>query len=64
MSRFSLLLCGETGRYRIGLFVRDGIVGVGTLTFWDPGTHEYAALGHIIVDADTRQELMSCREKS
>ncbi len=47
--------CGETGRYRIGLFVRDGIVGVGTLTFWDPGTHEYAALGHIIVDADTRQ---------
>lgn len=47
--------CGETGRYRIGLYVRDGIVGVGTLTFWDPNTHEYAALGHIIVDADTRQ---------
>lgn len=47
--------CGETGRYRIGLYVRDGIVGVGTLTFWDPNTNEYAALGHIIVDADTRQ---------
>ena len=47
--------CGETGRYRIGLYVRDGIVGVGTLTFWDPNTREYAALGHIIVDADTRQ---------
>jgi stage IV sporulation protein B len=47
--------CGETNRYRIGLYVRDGIVGVGTLTFWDPNTHEYAALGHIIVDADTRQ---------
>ncbi len=47
--------CGETGRYRIGLFVRDGIVGVGTLSFWDPNTREYAALGHIIVDADTRQ---------
>jgi len=47
--------CSETGRYRIGLFVRDGIVGVGTLSFWDPNTREYAALGHIIVDADTRQ---------
>jgi len=47
--------CGETGRYRIGLYIRDGIVGVGTLTFWDPNTNEYAALGHIIVDADTRQ---------
>ncbi len=47
--------CGETSRYRVGLYVRDGIVGVGTLSFWDPNTHEYAALGHIIVDADTRQ---------
>jgi len=47
--------CSETGRYRVGLYVRDGIVGVGTLSFWDPGTNQYAALGHIIVDADTRQ---------
>lgn len=47
--------CSETGRYRIGLYVRDGIVGVGTLSFWDPDTNQYAALGHIIVDADTRQ---------
>lgn len=47
--------CNETGRYRIGLYVRDGIVGVGTLSFCDPSTNQYAALGHIIVDADTRQ---------
>ena len=44
-------------RYRIGLYVRDGVVGVGTLTFWDPQTREYAALGHIIIDADTRQDI-------
>jgi stage IV sporulation protein B len=49
------ILCQETGRYRIGLYVRDGVVGVGTLTCWDPNTHRYAALGHIIVDADTHQ---------
>jgi stage IV sporulation protein B len=48
-------LCPETQRYRIGLYVRDGVVGVGTLTFWDPETWNYAALGHIILDADTRQ---------
>lgn len=47
--------CPETGRKRIGLYVRDGIVGVGTLTFWDPESKRYAALGHIIVDADTHQ---------
>jgi len=47
--------CPETGRYRIGLYVRDEVVGVGTLTFWDPDTREYAALGHIIIDADTKQ---------
>ncbi|MGB4508711.1 MAG: SpoIVB peptidase [Syntrophomonadaceae bacterium] len=49
--------CPETQRYRIGLYVRDGVVGVGTLTFWDPQTREYAAPGHIIIDADTRQDI-------
>lgn len=49
--------CSETDRYRVGLYVRDGVVGVGTLTFWDPETKEYAALGHIIVDADTKQRI-------
>jgi stage IV sporulation protein B len=47
--------CPETDRYRIGLYVRDGVVGVGTLTCYDPASGEYAALGHIIVDADTHQ---------
>ncbi|WP_073088924.1 SpoIVB peptidase [Thermosyntropha lipolytica] len=47
--------CRETGRYRIGLYVRDGVIGVGTLSFWDPESKVYAALGHIIIDADTKQ---------
>ena len=28
---------------------------MGTLTFWEPGNKQFAALGHIIIDADTRQ---------
>ncbi|NLU50500.1 MAG: SpoIVB peptidase [Syntrophomonadaceae bacterium] len=47
--------CPETQRYRIGLYVRDGVAGVGTLSFWEPQTGRYAALGHIIVDADTKK---------
>lgn len=47
--------CAETDRFRIGLFIRDGVVGVGTMTCWDPQTRYYSALGHIIVDADTKQ---------
>lgn len=49
------VFCAETNRYRIGLYVRDGVVGVGTLTFLDPDTGQFAALGHVIMDADTKQ---------
>jgi stage IV sporulation protein B len=47
------VLCRETKRYRIGLYVRDGAAGVGTLTFFDNETHRFAALGHIITDGET-----------
>ncbi len=51
------VFCPETNRFRIGLYVRDQVAGIGTLSFWDPITHAYAALGHIILDADTRQAI-------
>ncbi len=47
------LLCRETGRYRIGLYIRDTAAGVGTMTFYDPLTRVYGALGHVITDVDT-----------
>ena len=43
------------GGYRIGLYIRDSAAGVGTLSFYDPATGRYGALGHIIVDADTNK---------
>lgn len=49
--------CRETKRYRIGLYVRDGTAGVGTLTFFDLHTKRYGALGHVIVDSETNQWL-------
>lgn len=51
------VLCVETKRYRIGLFVRDSAAGVGTLTFYEPNSRIYGALGHIITDSDTSQPI-------
>ena len=44
---------GATGAVRLGAWVRDSTAGVGTLSFYDPDTKRYAALGHAITDGDT-----------
>ncbi|MDR1701626.1 MAG: SpoIVB peptidase, partial [Sporomusaceae bacterium] len=51
------VLCNDTKRYRIGLFVRDSAAGVGTLTFYEKDSGIYGALGHIITDNDTNQPI-------
>lgn len=51
------LYCNDTKSYRIGLFVRDNAGGVGTLTFYEPKSKKYGALGHVIADAETNQSL-------
>ncbi len=50
-----------SGNYRLGIWARDSTAGVGTLSFYDPSTQTYGALGHAITDADTGQPL-SVRE--
>ncbi len=42
-----------TGIARLGVMVRDSIAGIGTITFIDPQTNEFASLGHGICDAET-----------
>ncbi len=49
--------CSETQRYRIGLYIRDEAAGVGTLTFIDPITKTFGALGHVITDIDTNDQI-------
>ncbi|MBQ7826320.1 MAG: SpoIVB peptidase [Clostridia bacterium] len=49
------------GKRRLGVWVRDSTAGVGTLSFIDPETMTYGALGHAIVDADTG-EMLSVRD--
>ena len=45
--------CSEDGKYRLGLWARDGTTGIGTLTFIEPDTKIFGALGHGVSDADT-----------
>lgn len=39
--------------YKLGLWVRDAAAGVGTLTFYESSTGNFASLGHGINDVDT-----------
>lgn len=39
--------------YKTGLYVKDKIIGIGTLTFIDPNTKMYGALGHEIMEKTT-----------
>ncbi len=48
----------KTNAYRMGLYIRDSAAGVGTLTFYDPKTKQYGALGHVITDVDTQEPII------
>lgn len=41
--------------YKLGLWVRDSAAGVGTVSFYEPSSKTFGALGHGITDIDTEQ---------
>ena len=43
--------------YKLGLWVRDSAAGIGTMTYYEPSTKGFAALGHGITDIDTGELL-------
>lgn len=43
----------SAGEYKIGLVLKDGAAGIGTITYIDPKTGEFGGLGHGICDSDT-----------
>jgi len=45
---------------KIGCWVRDSTQGIGTITYYDPVTGQFGALGHGIMDVDTKK-LMTVR---
>lgn len=43
----------ENNVYKTGLYVKDGVTGIGTLTYIDPETKLFGALGHEIQEQST-----------
>lgn len=41
--------------YKTGLYVKDSITGIGTLSYIDPETKVFGALGHEIVESNTNE---------
>lgn len=44
--------------YKIGLWIRDSTAGVGTMTFYEPQSQKFGALGHPITDSDTNEPFL------
>jgi stage IV sporulation protein B len=55
--RVKAIFCPETRRYRIGLFIKDSAAGIGTLTFYEPLSKSFGALGHSINNLNTNQQM-------
>lgn len=58
----SLTLCVQParsadGRWMLGLWLRDQSSGIGTLTFYDPASGVYGALGHGVTDEASGETL-------
>lgn len=48
----------EGDQYRLGISLRDGAAGLGTVTFIDPRTGLFGGLGHGICDADSGEVIL------
>ena len=49
----TLNLKQNEGVYKTGIYVKDSIIGIGTLTFIDPEKNRFGALGHEILEQTT-----------
>ena len=54
------VMCIDDGINKIGVWVRDSTQGIGTITYINPETLKFGALGHGIMDVDTKK-LMSVK---
>lgn len=45
----------SSSQYKLGLWVRDSAAGVGTVSFYEPTSKTFGALGHGITDIDTNE---------
>ncbi len=55
------LISDTDGEYRLGMWTKDSVAGIGTMTYYDPETGVFAGLGHGVSDTSTgiRMPLLS-----
>lgn len=53
----NIKLKNDGEKLKLGLWVRDKISGVGTMTFYNPENNKIGAIGHAIKDTDTNELL-------
>ena len=51
----TLPLIYDEDTYKTGLYIKDEITGIGTLSYIDPNTHIYGALGHEIIETNSEE---------
>lgn len=52
-----LKLVKENNIYKTGLYIKDKITGIGTLSYIDPATNIYGSLGHQILMKETNNDI-------
>lgn len=57
LKKTTLYLDEVNGVYKTGLYVKDGLKGVGTLTYIDPETKIYGCLGHEVLESTTNSKV-------
>lgn len=58
-NKITLILQKEDGMYKTGLYVKDTIRGVATLTYIDAENKKFGALGHEIIEKTTKSKFES-----
>ncbi|ADL51686.1 SpoIVB peptidase [Clostridium cellulovorans] len=55
IDKLATVAYAKDGCYKLGVWVRESMAGVGTLTFYEPESDLFAALGHAVTDSDTNE---------
>lgn len=53
-----LKLVYDNGNYKTGLYIKDSVLGIGTLTYIDPNTNVYGILGHSLNLSQTNDKFI------
>ena len=54
LKNVNLDLIKDGNLYKTGLYVKDSITGIGTLSYIDPETRIFGALGHEVIESNTK----------